>query len=944
MLCILSLVVMILHVIHRKVDVYDTSEENENIYPIINQFVYDALDDFIVSFNIESKYDVEAVNYENYGFCVVDDPIISEQKIIVRMMHDGYVSNPTIKIYAVLSNGNIISTRLYGIVENNKLYLNKNSFNAARDIYFSELLKNSIISTREYEKLLMNSNKESINFNADKKKELELPKSSTGGWVTGMVRWQDDWGNRHPLQYTKISIYDEDPLIDEFLGTVYTDVDGEFIFSFDDNDDGVFGGGKDIFIKVWSEGINSVVRSGSNSVYVICSDTYWDVLTGSTTQIKTIDINMNTDLGRAFQVSQAIITCANYVSTMQGTNMASVNVRYPHNENSNGCFYRNYNDTIYIVGNREDDDNEISGEILHSYASWDVIMHEYGHFVQDKLNIEDNPGGDHWTNINMYDHYMSHHNGGPITPDCGGDCANPSESSAKTEAIKIAYAESWPSILGALAQQYYITTGILDNNIPTVGDSEYDSYNSLHIYYNGGVRGGETVEESIMGVLWDVYDNDFESHDSISIDHSGWWNLTVGGSPKTFSAVVNRFYSLYSSYTMWDPFDRLLEYYKMSPENINYSGVLVTHSAPTFSWVPNGTSGSLLNNSFRVMIYDSNHSLIVDYYTTSTSTTLTQSQWNSVMSATGSKFYITIGGSQTNSTSTGYYYSALKEFNKPFLQTSMVDGSIKVIGCYSWAPNNVIIPSSYNEVLVTSVGAYAFYNKNNITSIILPNTIQTIETEAFDYCSSLSKITIPSSVLSVGNEAFYACTNLNQVEIEKAQTELTALGIDAFYGCSSSLQIKVPNDRIADYKNMTNWSTYSNKIIPYTNDFTTINMTSSTNNTQTLTLDAGYNKLYKLNVVDQGTYDVRASTSANTTIKLYDSNYNLLETKSKLLTKTLSTGIYYVSIAYQSNTQSGTLYPLFKVHSGHNYDDHYQWTSLTNHKRSEEHTSELQSR
>ena len=270
---------------------------------------------------------------------------------------------------------------------------------------------------------------------------------------------------------------------------------------------------------------------------------------------------------------------------------------------------------------------------------------------------------------------------------------------------------------------------------------------------------------------------------------------------------------------------------------------------------------------------------------------------------------------------TGGRLNAFKALSSVVYSTTTINDKLSINGFISGYSLNrsadLEIPDSF-----------ALYNSSTSTLA----EVVAINNYAFTNDGYLNKITIPNGVESIGNEAFKNCSNLDEVIVNKATLPLTTLGSSVFSGCSSSLQIKVPNDRIADYKNMTNWSTYSNKIIPYTNDFTTINMSSSTNTTQTLTLDAGYNKLYKLNVIDQGTYDVRASTSANTTIKLYDSNYNLLETKSKLLTKTLSTGIYYVSIAYQSNTQSGTLYPLFKVHSGHSYDNHYQWTSLTNHK------------
>ena len=122
----------------------------------------------------------------------------------------------------------------------------------------------------------------------------------------------------------------------------------------------------------------------------------------------------------------------------------------------------------------------------------------------------------------MYDHYMSHH-GGASAGNCLNSsgaitCANPSAANAKDRAIKIAYAESWPSVVSGMAQQYAITYWRLDNNIQTVGDTGYNSYNGAAINYNTtAVRSGETVEASVAGVLWDLYDNDAESHDRLAL-------------------------------------------------------------------------------------------------------------------------------------------------------------------------------------------------------------------------------------------------------------------------------------------------------------------------------------------------------------------------------------------------------------------------------------------
>lgn len=880
MLCVLILA-MVSSYNHREIiNVYDASEETDDFYPIIDRLVYDILEDFTVVFNLNLKYDIESVKYETDGFCVVDKPIISDQKLILCLKHDGIVSSPTIKISIELSNGKIVSSGLYGIVENNKLYINQNSFDAAQDIYFSELLNNDIINNREYEKLIMNSNKKCININIKNNNELELPRSVTGGWVTGFLRWRDDWGNWHPLQFTKVSIFDEDPLIDDYLGTVYTDVDGEFLFSFDDNiDDILDSSGRDIFIKVWPQGINSVVKNGNNNEYLIRTNTYFNVSTGSTTIID-IDITMDSDLGRAFQVSQAIITCANYASAMRGTNMESINVRYPHNENSNRCFYRDNNETIYIVGNRNNDNYNINGHILHSYASWDVIMHEYGHFVQDKLNIEDNPGGKHWSSVNMYDHYMSHHNGGSITPNCEGDCANPSALNAKTEAIKIAYAESWPSIFGGMAQQYYVNLGILDNNIQTVGDSEYDSYKDINYDYNECIKGGEAVEQSIMGVLWDVYDCDVEAYDGISLGHNAWWNLTVDGSSITFSDVVSRFYSLYSSYTMWDSFDCLLEYYKMSPDNIEFSSELVSHALPTFSWTPNGTSNNLENNSFRVMIYDSSYSILLDFLTTNTSFSFTQSQWDLIMSSTGSSFYIRIGGSQTDNTPTGYYYSALKEFDKPLIKTALINNKIEIIDYYSWTPSTLTIKSSYNGVSTMTIGGSAFYG-----------------------CTSLESITIPSTVTSIGSSAFKNCSSLENVTLLREQSPITSLGQNAFDNCASNLTITVPANRVCEYKNTEYWSSYSSKIVPSSSISDHIDLDCMVNDDVISYLNAGYNQLYRLDVECSGSYTI--SCTGGTQFNIYNSNMVKQASAYYVVEITLSEGTYYIDTEWINVNNSG---------------------------------------
>ncbi len=59
-----------------------------------------------------------------------------------------------------------------------------------------------------------------------------------------------------------------------------------------------------------------------------------------------------------------------------------------------------------------------------------------------------------------------------------------------------------------------------------------------------------------------------------------------------------------------------------------------------------------------------------------------------------------------------------------------------------------------------------FYGCNNLTSVILPNGVITIDTYAFQNCYKLKSVTIPASVKNIFSDAFYGCENLDNVYIE----------------------------------------------------------------------------------------------------------------------------------------------------------------------------------
>lgn len=64
---------------------------------------------------------------------------------------------------------------------------------------------------------------------------------------------------------------------------------------------------------------------------------------------------------------------------------------------------------------------------------------------------------------------------------------------------------------------------------------------------------------------------------------------------------------------------------------------------------------------------------------------------------------------------------------------------------------------------ITSLGEYAFYDCQSLSSVSLPNTLTNIGAFSFSNCSSLSSVTIPNSIATIGNSAFQNCNGISKV-------------------------------------------------------------------------------------------------------------------------------------------------------------------------------------
>lgn len=268
---------------------------------------------------------------------------------------------------------------------------------------------------------------------------------------------------------------------------------------------------------------------------------------------------------------------------------------------------------------------------------------------------------------------------------------------------------------------------------------------------------------------------------------------------------------------------------------------------------------------------------------------------------------------------------------------------------------DIEIPENINGTQILSIGNNAFSNQNNLLSVTIPNTITNIDSYAFEDCtnlesvtlsnslyaigvgafkgcSSLRSINIPASVQHIDSNAFENCSSLTSVTVNKSQEAITHIGENAFDGCSTSLQIIVPKNRLAEYKNKVYWSSYKNKIIPDSTDFDELNLHCLVDDSSDVTLSAGYNELYKLNVECNKSY--KFITSSGIELKVYDEYFDELYTGENTLYAYLSLGTYYLDVRYNSSTASGTItidYELRWTHDGERVyynDEHNLLTHL----------------
>jgi hypothetical protein len=435
--------------------------------------------------------------------------------------------------------------------------------------------------------------------------------------IAGKISWTDsrgpsESGSKHPAREVNVEICDVNlPPDSQVLSVVVTDDLGIFTASLPIAP----GEHRDIVIRGRSESPAGKVEAvGTSETFILPSQTYVNQTSGKSIHADVVG-QFRAINNAAFSVLDALLGARQFVSKVSHVNLAQIAVEFPTAKST----------------------SSFDGSVLHILFldkwDWDVIMHEYGHYVSKSFSLDQNPGGPHAIDENLGDRLR------------------------KDKALCLAWGEGWPTYFAITAQ---IEMGMASFGIPNVGDTRYtdteDSNLDFDLASNDGVGSlGEDNEVSVMRVLYDVG----QAKSGIGLSPSDVWNILVAAKPVTFSSALT---AIDTNETLKQIVlvGYLSSKHKIAPlVRPTQLGPTLPDSSPTLTWTANGGGVKHRNNQFTLRFYDSSMKLILKSDTISTTRYQpTVSQWKRLRDG-GFAFWL-VTGVNNDAPPTGPYYSGLQ--------------------------------------------------------------------------------------------------------------------------------------------------------------------------------------------------------------------------------------------------------------------------------------------
>jgi hypothetical protein len=132
-------------------------------------------------------------------------------------------------------------------------------------------------------------------------------------------------------------------------------------------------------------------------------------------------------------------------------------------------------------------------------------------------------------------------------------------------------------------------------------------------------------------------------------------------------------------------------------------------------------------------------------------------------------------------------YIGEEAFNGSGIKKVEFGRSFSSMGAYAFQDCKELTSVTCN-IGTTTIPRYAFDGCEKLSELTLPNNLLTINEYAFRNCYSLQKVLLPMAIQSIGSQAF-ANSGLTEVTLQEG---LTSLGSGSFSGCGSLKKVTFP--------------------------------------------------------------------------------------------------------------------------------------------------------
>lgn len=129
----------------------------------------------------------------------------------------------------------------------------------------------------------------------------------------------------------------------------------------------------------------------------------------------------------------------------------------------------------------------------------------------------------------------------------------------------------------------------------------------------------------------------------------------------------------------------------------------------------------------------------------------------------------------------------------------MVTPTTVAITGYTGAGGAVTIPSKLAGYPVVEIDSWAFNNRTNVTSVVIPDGITSIGSYAFNRCLGLTEVSLGRDISAIGDWAFRSCSNLVSYAVAEGNPHYSSID-GVLFNSERTILVQYPLGKSGHYE------------------------------------------------------------------------------------------------------------------------------------------------